>query len=108
MRMRDGRVADAPIALVEAQAYAVEALLGAADLLDALGEDGADTARAEAGALRERVRQAFWVEGGDGPLPRDGARRVGQARRRARLQHGARAGHRRARRRGGRRGRRDA
>ncbi|KRF29695.1 glycogen debranching N-terminal domain-containing protein [Phycicoccus sp. Soil802] len=66
MRMRDGSVAAAPIALVEAQAYAVEALLGAADLLDALGEDGADTARVEAGALRERVRRAFWVEGGAG------------------------------------------
>ncbi|WP_457252840.1 amylo-alpha-1,6-glucosidase [Pedococcus sp. P5_B7] len=66
MRMRDGSVAAAPIALVEAQAYAVEALLGAADLLEALGEDGADPARAEAGALRERVRQAFWVEGGEG------------------------------------------
>jgi glycogen debranching enzyme len=66
MRMRDGRVAPAPIALIEAQAYAVEALLGAADLLEALGEAGADEARAAAGALRERVRQAFWVEGGDG------------------------------------------
>lgn len=67
MRMRDGSVAPAPIALIEAQAYAVEALLGAADLLDALGEPGAGEARAEASALRERVRQAFWVEGGDGP-----------------------------------------
>jgi glycogen debranching enzyme len=66
MRMRDGRVAPAPIALVEAQAYAVEAFLGAADLLDALGEDGADGPRTEAGALRERVRQAFWVDGVDG------------------------------------------
>lgn len=67
MRMRDGRVAAAPIALVEAQAYAVEALFGAADLLDALGEDGAGGARAEADALRERVRRAFWVEGAEGP-----------------------------------------
>jgi glycogen debranching enzyme len=66
MRMRDGRVATAPIALVEAQAYAVEALLGAAALLDALGSDGGERARAEAGALRERVGRAFWVEGGDG------------------------------------------
>jgi glycogen debranching enzyme len=66
MRMRDGRVATAPIALVEAQAYAVEALLGAATLLDALGEDGAEHARVEAQALRERVGGAFWVEGSDG------------------------------------------
>ncbi|NYG08695.1 glycogen debranching enzyme [Phycicoccus badiiscoriae] len=66
MRMRDGRVADAPIALVEAQAYAVEALLAAADLLDALGEPGADRARAEAGALSDRIRAAFWVDGDAG------------------------------------------
>ena len=66
MRMRDGRVATAPIALVEAQAYAVEALLAAADLLEALGEAGADRARAEAVGLRERVRGAFWVGAGEG------------------------------------------
>jgi glycogen debranching enzyme len=66
MRMRDGRVADAPIALVEAQAYAVEALTVAADLLDALGEGGADQARADAGALRDRLRAAFWVDGHNG------------------------------------------
>lgn len=66
MRMRDGRVAEAPIALVEAQAYAVEALLGAANLLDALAETGGDRARAEAQALRDRVRAAFWVDGDAG------------------------------------------
>jgi glycogen debranching enzyme len=66
MRMRDGRVADAPIALVEAQAYAVEALTVAADLLDALGEGGADQARADAAALRDRLRAAFWVDGDSG------------------------------------------
>ena len=66
MRMRDGRVADAPIALVEAQAYAVEALTVAADLLDALGEGGADQARADAAALRDRLRAAFWVPGDGG------------------------------------------
>ncbi|WP_161988592.1 glycogen debranching N-terminal domain-containing protein [Pedococcus bigeumensis] len=66
MRMRDGRVADAPIALVEAQAYAVEALTVAGDLLAALGEGGADQARAEAAALRDRLRAAFWVDGDHG------------------------------------------
>jgi glycogen debranching enzyme len=65
MRMRDGRVADAPIALVEAQAYAVEALTLAADLLDSLGEGGADQARADADALRTRLRASFWVGGGE-------------------------------------------
>ena len=66
MRMRDGRVADAPIALVEAQAYAVEALVAAAELLDALGEGGADRARVDADALRARMRAAFWVDGESG------------------------------------------
>ncbi len=66
MRMRDGRVADAPIALVEAQAYAVEAFTVAGDLLDALGEGGAGQARADAAALRDRLRAAFWVDGDGG------------------------------------------
>jgi glycogen debranching enzyme len=66
MRFRDGRIAEAPIALIEAQAYAVEGLLGAAALLDGLGEDGGQEARAQAAALRERVSAAFWVEDPDG------------------------------------------
>ncbi len=61
IRWRDGRIAEAPIALVEAQAYAVEALAGAADLLDALHvETDADPAGVAA-ALRERVTRRFWV-----------------------------------------------
>ena len=66
MRMRDGSVADAPIALVEAQAYAVEALAGAADLLGALGVDGADRWSAEAQQVATRVRDGFWVEDAEG------------------------------------------
>jgi glycogen debranching enzyme len=62
IRWRDGRIADGPIALVEAQAYAVEALTGAARLLRALGEDGADEAEKQAGALRDRLGERFWVE----------------------------------------------
>jgi glycogen debranching enzyme len=61
VRWRDGRVAEAPIALVEAQAYAVEALAGAGDLLDALGEEGGEEARSQAAAMRERIEAAFWV-----------------------------------------------
>ncbi|GAA2744583.1 glycogen debranching N-terminal domain-containing protein [Terrabacter aerolatus] len=73
MRFRDGSLAAAPIALVEAQAYAVEAAVGAAALLRALGEDtadgtspSADHARAAeleswASLLRERIRDRFWV-----------------------------------------------
>ncbi|HET8987074.1 MAG TPA: amylo-alpha-1,6-glucosidase, partial [Humibacillus sp.] len=62
IRWRDGTVADAPIALVEAQAYAVEALRGAARLYGSLGLDGADRLDAEAAALEARVRQRFWVD----------------------------------------------
>lgn len=61
MRMRDGRVAEAPIALVEAQAYAVEALVAAAGLLDALGEPGAERWRQEGKDFATRVRERFWV-----------------------------------------------
>ncbi|QGN57508.1 hypothetical protein GKE56_06080 [Nostocoides sp. HKS02] len=66
MRFRDGRVAEAPIALIEAQAYAVEALTGAADLLDALGEPGGEAARLTGSGLRERIHAAYWVEGDAG------------------------------------------
>ncbi len=66
IRWRDGRVADAPIALVEAQAYAVEATRGAADLLDAIGtaDDRArvDGLHAFADSLAQRIRDHYWVE----------------------------------------------
>ena len=69
VRWRDGRVAEAPIALVEAQAYAIEAAMSAAALLDALNQTGADRLRDWAGHLRDIVRQRFWVGHGspDGP-----------------------------------------
>ncbi len=65
IRWQDGRVAEAPIALVEAQAYAVEAARGAAHLLEALGR-GADadqvgTLRSFADGLSSLVRERFWV-----------------------------------------------
>ncbi|MDR6864626.1 glycogen debranching N-terminal domain-containing protein [Phycicoccus sp. 3266] len=66
MRMRDGRIADAPIALVEAQAYAVEALAGAADLLEALGADDAGRWAGQAQDVAARVRDRFWVEDDQG------------------------------------------
>lgn len=65
MRRSDGSIAPAPIALLEAQGYAVEAARGAADLLEALGEDGAEGWRSWADDLAERVRARFWV--GEGP-----------------------------------------
>ena len=62
IRWRDGTIADAPIALVEAQAYAVEALRAAARLYRSLGADGADAAEAGATALETRLRDRFWVD----------------------------------------------
>ncbi|MBB2987987.1 amylo-alpha-1,6-glucosidase [Terracoccus luteus] len=62
IRWRDGHVADAPIALVEAQAYAVAALDGAARLYGLLGIDGADTLVTQADRLRGRLRDRFWVD----------------------------------------------
>lgn len=61
MRNADGSIAPAPIALLEAQAYAVQAAYGAAELLEALGEPGADWWRDWAQSLAHRVREKFWV-----------------------------------------------
>lgn len=85
MRFRDGSLAASPIALVEAQAYAVEAAAGAAALLRELGDTTRDTdpsdvsvaavsdaARAAeleqwAALLRQRIRDRFWVGPSDRP-----------------------------------------
>ena len=68
--MRDavGAIAEGPIALVETQAYAVEAAYGAADLLEAVMGVSGDPWREWADALADRVRARFWVRGdGAGP-----------------------------------------
>ncbi|WP_405218796.1 glycogen debranching N-terminal domain-containing protein [Agrococcus sp. Ld7] len=61
IRFRDGRIAEGPIALCEVQAQACQAAAAAAELLEALGEDGAEW-RAWAETMRTRFRDAFWVE----------------------------------------------
>lgn len=67
MRRRDGSIAAAPIALVETQAYAVQAAQAAAELREQVfGESGEDL-REFAGALAARVRERFWVSDGTGP-----------------------------------------
>lgn len=66
MRAADGSIAQAPIALVEAQAYAVEAARAAARLFEAFGVEGADEIRVWGAALAARVGQRFWVEGSAG------------------------------------------
>lgn len=65
MRRADGTIAPAPIALLEAQAYAVQAAHGAAELLTFLEEPGAQGWVDWAADLTTRVRDRFWVGEGD-------------------------------------------
>ncbi|MQY36816.1 hypothetical protein SRB17_48180 [Streptomyces sp. RB17] len=69
IRFRDGRLASAPIALCEVQAYAYEAARAGASLLRAFGRAGADEWEEWAERLAERFRGRFWVEDAHGPYP---------------------------------------
>ncbi|WP_199521651.1 amylo-alpha-1,6-glucosidase [Jiangella anatolica] len=74
----DGTIAEPPIALSEAQAYAHEAALAGAALLDAFGRPGSAPLRDWATALRSRFASAFWVADEKGRFPAialDGAKR---------------------------------
>ena len=68
VQWRDGTLATGPIALCEVQAYAYEAAIHGADLLDAFGRDG-EPWRAWAARLREVFAAKFWVEDAAGPYP---------------------------------------
>lgn len=59
----DGRSAAPPIALSEVQAYAYQAAMLGAELLDAFGEEGGVRWRDWAAELAERFRRRFWVDG---------------------------------------------
>lgn len=63
IRFADGRLATGSIAVCEAQAYAHEAAVGGAEILDAFGSDGRPY-REWARGLRTRFRERFWC--GDG------------------------------------------
>jgi glycogen debranching enzyme len=65
----DGTIASPPIALSEAQAYAWEAAMSGAHLLEAFGRGGAADLRDWAGQLGERFRGAFWVSDTRGRFP---------------------------------------
>lgn len=69
VQWRDGSLAEGPIALCEVQAYAYEAAVHGADLLDAFGVDGADEWRAWAARLRERFHEEFWIDDPAGAYP---------------------------------------
>lgn len=65
----DGTLADGPIALCEVQAYAYEAAVGGAKLLEAFGRDGADEWRTWAADLKERFAASFWIDDPAGAYP---------------------------------------
>jgi hypothetical protein len=69
IQWRDGRLADGPIALSEVQAYAYEAAVRGAGLLDQLGETGGTALREWAADLRARFRAAYWVRTEEGHYP---------------------------------------
>jgi len=67
VQFADGRLPEPPIALAEVQAYAYEAAIEGAALLDAFGRPGGEAWRSWAAGLRKRFRDAFWVEDIMGP-----------------------------------------
>ena len=59
---KDGTLAASPIALVEVQGYAYQALLGMADLYERAGEHSrAQDLQRQAVALRQRFNKDFWM-----------------------------------------------
>jgi len=69
VQWRDGSLARGPVALSEVQAYAHEAALGGAALLEAFGRPGAEHWRGWAERLARRFRDQFWVADADGAYP---------------------------------------
>lgn len=69
IQWRDGTLAEGPIALCEVQAYAYQAAIGGAELLEAFGRPGAPEWRAWAAALKTRFRESFWIDSPNGRYP---------------------------------------
>jgi glycogen debranching enzyme len=61
IRHHDGTIAAGPIALIEAQAYAVEAAQAAAELYDAFNLTGSEELRDWATTLSATIRNHFWT-----------------------------------------------
>jgi glycogen debranching enzyme len=72
-----GHMAEAPVALAEAQGYAYAAWLARAELADAFGDPQlADTCRQRASKLRQRFAEEFWLPNeGYFAVALDGAKR---------------------------------
>jgi glycogen debranching enzyme len=63
IRYRDGRVAEAPLALCEVQGYVYAAWLARADIADHLGDGAtAERCRVAAAELKVRFNRDFWIE----------------------------------------------
>ena len=69
IRWHDGSIADGPIALCEVQAYAYEAAIKGAALLEAFGCDDPARWRTWAADLKRRFREAFWCNDEHGRYP---------------------------------------
>jgi hypothetical protein len=70
VQWRDGSLAVGPIALCEVQAYAYQAAIGGAELLDTFrGPGSGDEWRAWAERLRHEFRARFWVSDPAGDYP---------------------------------------
>jgi glycogen debranching enzyme len=71
VQWRSGELAEGPIALCEVQAYAYEAAMRGADLLETFGAPAEETAawRSWATRLAERFRATFWVDDPAGAYP---------------------------------------
>jgi hypothetical protein len=67
VQWRDGTLATGPIALVEVQAYAYEAALAGASMLERLGGEAGAEWRDWAARLRTRFHESFWVQDPAGP-----------------------------------------
>ncbi|HEV7185542.1 MAG TPA: glycogen debranching N-terminal domain-containing protein [Leifsonia sp.] len=68
IQWRDGTLADGPIALCEVQAYAFEAAISGAALLEHFGRPG-NYWREWAAALKTRFAESFWIDSPNGPYP---------------------------------------
>lgn len=69
IQFRNGRLAEGPIALAEVQAYAYEAAMAGAAILDHFQRPGAERLRIFATGLAGRFRSSFWLEDDFGPYP---------------------------------------
>jgi len=69
VQWRDGTLATGPIALCEVQAYAYEAAMHGAELLEHFGTGDPAAWRAWGGALKARFHESFWIDDADGAYP---------------------------------------